>query len=161
METTKPCPHCGEDIVTYLNPTPTVDVVILVPSGTPGSPLDADGVVLIERANEPLGWALPGGFVDEGETCEQAAIREMREETGLDVVLTGLLGVYSDPARDPRQHTMSVVYTGVARDIATLEAGDDAGKARVFPLGQWPELVFDHKDVLADFMVRHARMNLG
>lgn len=114
MQTLKPCPHCGEGIPTYSNPTPTVDVVILVPDGADGE----DGIVLVERLNPPHGWALPGGFVDEGETCEAAAIREMREETGLDVVLTGLLGVYSDPRRDPRQHTMSVVYTGVAKDIS-------------------------------------------
>lgn len=155
MEQKKPCPHCGEDIITYRNPTPTVDVLILVPGGTP----EGDGVVLIERMNPPAGWAMPGGFVDEGETCEQAAVREMKEETGLDVVLTGLLGVYSDPRRDPRQHTMSVVYTGVARDPDQLMAGDDAGRAEVFPLGQWPDLAFDHGQILADFMTLHARMN--
>lgn len=157
MEQKKPCPHCGGEIVMYRNPTPTVDVVILVPGGMP----DGDGVILIERLNPPFGWALPGGFVDVGETCEQAAVREMKEETGLDVILTGLLGVYSDPKRDPRQHTMSVVYTGVARDISELAAGDDAGKAMVFPLGKWPELVFDHDRILADFLVRHTRMNFG
>ncbi len=160
MEKIQPCPHCGGDIVAYVNPTPTVDVVILVPDGT-SSGYSGDGVVLIERLNEPLGWALPGGFVDEGETCEQAAVREMKEETGLDVVLTGLLGVYSDPARDPRQHTMSVVYTGFTRDISTLMAGDDAGKAEVFPLEQWPQLAFDHATILADFMTLHRRMNTG
>ncbi|QGY40731.1 NUDIX domain-containing protein [Pseudodesulfovibrio cashew] len=156
MEVRKPCPHCGEDIVLFANPTPTVDVVILVPGGADG----VDGVVLIERMNEPYGWALPGGFVDEGETCEHAAVREMKEETGLDVILTGLLGVYSDPKRDPRKHTMSVVYTGVARNPDALAAGDDAGKARIFPLGGWPEPVFDHGKILADFLARHDRFNL-
>lgn len=156
MERTKPCPHCGEDIVIYRNPTPTVDVVILVPGGAEGE----DGVVLIERKNPPHGWALPGGFVDVGETCEQAAVREMKEETGLDVVLTGLLGVYSDPKRDPRQHTMSVVYTGFARNPESLAAGDDAGQAVVYPLGQWPELVFDHGRILNDFLAAHNRLNL-
>lgn len=155
MEVKEPCPHCGEDIIKYKNPTPTVDVVIYVPGGTP----DGDGVVLIERLNPPYGWALPGGFIDEGETCEHAAVREMKEETGLDVVLTGLLGVYSDPKRDPRQHTMSAVYTGVARDISLLEAGDDAGQAKIFPLGKWPELVFDHGDILNDFLASHGRLN--
>lgn len=157
MEHKKPCPHCGGQITMYRNPTPTVDVVVLVPEGTP----DGDGVVLIERLNHPLGWALPGGFVDVGETCEQAAVREMKEETGLDVVLTGLLGVYSDPERDPRQHTMSVVYTGIARDAGTLEAGDDAGKVEVFSLGKWPELAFDHARILEDFLLHHARFNSG
>lgn len=155
MQASKPCPHCGKDIVSYCNPTPTVDVVILVPGGADGE----DGVVLIERLNPPHGWALPGGFIDEGETCEQAAVREMREETGLDVILTGLLGVYSDPARDPRQHTMSVVYTGMVRDISALQAGDDAGKARIFPLSRCPETAFDHGLILADFLARHKRLN--
>ncbi len=153
----KSCPHCGGEITLYRNPTPTVDVVVLVPNGTP----QGDGVVLIERNNPPHGWALPGGFIDVGETCEQAAVREMKEETGLDVVLTGMLGVYSDPKRDPRQHTMSVVYTGVARDIGALEAGDDAGKAEIFPLGEWPELAFDHRHILDDFLVNHTRLNQG
>lgn len=155
MESKKPCPHCGGDIVTYRNPTPTVDVVILVPCGAGGK----DGVVLIERKNPPHGWALPGGFVDEGETCEHAAVREMKEETGLDVILTGLLGVYSDPKRDPRQHTMSVVYTGVARNPEALAAGDDAGQAVIYSLGEWPELVFDHAYILNDFIASHQRLN--
>lgn len=155
MEKKTPCPHCGGEIISYANPKPTVDVVIFVPDGTP----EGDGVVLIERRNPPYGWALPGGFVDEGETCEQAAVREMKEETGLDVVLTGLLGVYSDPKRDPRKHTMSVVYTGFARDMSKLVAGDDAGQAVVHPLGQWPDLVFDHARILDDFCARHGRMN--
>lgn len=153
MELKKPCPHCGEDLVIYRNPVPTVDVVILVPDGTP----DGDGVVLIKRLNPPPGWALPGGFVDYGETCEQAAVREMKEETGLDVTLTGLLGVYSDPGRDPRQHTMSVVYTGVARDISKLKAGDDAGKVQIFALGKWPGLAFDHNLILEDFLAHRGR----
>jgi len=155
MEFKTPCPHCGEPVTMYRNPTPTVDVVILVPGGADGE----DGVVLIERKNPPHGWALPGGYVDYGETCETAAVREMKEETGLDVVLTGVLGVYSDPKRDARHHTMSVVYTAVPRDASVLEAGDDAGEARVFPLGRWPELAFDHGQILDDFMRRHSRLN--
>ena len=147
MQSKKPCPHCGELIVAYRNPAPTVDVVCHVPSGE-GGPV---GVVLVERRNPPHGWALPGGFVDYGETCECAAVREMREETGLDVELTGLLGVYSDPARDPRQHTMSVVYTGRASNLDELAAGDDAARARVFPLDGLPELAFDHAVILDDF----------
>ena len=156
VEKRTPCPHCGEELVTYANPTPTVDVVILVPGGCDGK----DGVVLIERLNPPYGMAIPGGFVDEGETCEHAAIREMKEETGLDIILTGLLGVYSDPKRDPRKHTLSVVYMGVARNPEQMVAGDDAGNAMLFPLGEWPELVFDHRKILDDFLVRYNRLNL-
>ncbi|MBG0790427.1 MAG: NUDIX hydrolase [Desulfovibrionaceae bacterium] len=152
MKVRQPCPHCGKEVGVYRNPTPTVDVVIVMPHG------DGEGVVLVRRANPPLGWALPGGFVDYGETCERAAVREMKEETGLDVTLTGLLGVYSDPDRDPRQHTMSVVYTGVPKDPNALKAGDDAAEVRVFPMGRWPEPVFDHAVILSDFLAaRKAR----
>lgn len=144
------CPHCGNPMQRFRNPTPTVDVVIHQPGR---------GVVLVERANPPLGWALPGGFVDEGETVEHAAVREAREETGLEVLLTGLLGVYSDPARDPRKHTMSVVFTAQALDMDKLEAGDDAGRVALHPLDALPELCFDHKKILADFKALLARHN--
>jgi 8-oxo-dGTP diphosphatase len=84
----------------------------------------------------------------------------MEEETGLTVRLTGLLGVYSDPDRDPRGHTMSVAYTGVPEDPSQLAAGDDAADARVYPLGQWPELAFDHAHILADYLAAiEARKN--
>jgi len=147
------CDACGRPLQTYRNPTPTVDVVIYSPS---------DGVVLIERANAPYGWALPGGFVDYGETVERAAVREALEETGLAVVLTGLLGVYSDPARDPRKHTMSVVFTAQAVDVSTIGAGDDAKDAAFFPLDALPEnLVFDHADILSDFLRTLVRFNNG
>lgn len=142
MHGSKPCPRCGEDIVVYRNPVPTVDIVIYEPER---------GVVLIERNNPPLGWALPGGFVDYGETLEHAAVREAREETGLDVSLTGLVGVYSMPCRDDRQHTISVTYSAIAKDPEALLAGDDAGGARFFQLDDLPELVFDHRDILGDF----------
>lgn len=134
----------------HRNPLPTVDVVIHVPGR---------GIVLVERKNPPLGWALPGGFVDCGETCEEAAVREAREETGLDVVLTGLLGVYSDPVRDPRRHTISVVYTAQAVDAARLRAGDDAASAELFPLDSLPLLAFDHGRIVGDFMRQTARLN--
>ena len=155
MSAWKKCPHCGEPVSEYRNPLPTVDVIVLVP----GADGERDGVVLVERRNPPPGWALPGGFVDYGEKCEHAAVRECREETGLEVVLTGLHGVYSDPGRDPRHHTLSVVYTGVARDISLLKAGDDAAKAQVFPLGEWPPLAFDHARILAHFLEAHYRNN--
>jgi len=131
------------------NPAPTVDVVIFVPHR---------GIVLVARKNPPLGWALPGGFVDYGETCEAAAVREAKEETGLDVELTGLLGVYSDPARDPRGHTMSVVYTAQAWDADVLCAGDDAGDAVFFTLDALPPLAFDHGRIVQDFIAGLARL---
>ena len=144
MDDTRPCPHCGETIEVYRNPAPTVDIVIFDPER---------GVLLIERKNEPHGWALPGGFVDYGESTEQAAVREAMEETNLRVVLTGLLGVYSDPSRDPRKHTMSCVYTAVAENVKELKAGDDAANAQFFPPGIWPEnMCFDHEKILDDFL---------
>ena len=124
-------------------PALTVDVVIELVD-RPGRP-----IVLIERRNPPPGYALPGGFVDVGETVEQAARREALEETGLEVSLTRLLGVYSDPARDPRMHTASVVYVGEARGEPC--AGDDAARVRVTALDDLPELAFDHARILADY----------
>lgn len=134
------------------NPYPTVDVIVYEPGL---------GVVLVRRNNPPPGWALPGGFVDYGETCEQAAVRELREETGLDVSLVSLLGVYSDPCRDPRMHTMSVVYIGQAVDASALRAGDDAGEAQWFRLHSLPETAFDHDRILADFIRQVGRLNPG
>jgi 8-oxo-dGTP diphosphatase len=124
----------------HRNPAPTVDVVISVPG---------DRVVLVARRFPPLGWALPGGFVDEGETVEAAAVREAREETGLTVTLTELLGVYSDPRRDPRRHTMSTVFLG--RASGQPVGGDDAAEARAFGWDELPHpLCFDHAEILAD-----------
>lgn len=147
MQTTRDCPQCGAAVETFRNPFPTVDAVIQA-QASDGSP----GVVLIERSNPPHGWALPGGFVDYGESCEQAAVREMKEETNLDVTLSGILGVYSDPERDPRFHTMSVVYLAEAADISRLQAGDDAGKARIYSLAELPPMAFDHGKILEDYI---------
>ena len=148
------CPHCGKPYSMYRNPTPTADVVIYEPDR---------GVVIISRANEPVGYALPGGFIDEGEQAEDAARREMLEETGLDVELTGLLGVYSRPDRDPRQHTLTTVFTGTPRNPDALCAGDDAANAAWYPLDKLPEpLVFDHAKILADFRdVLDGKRRLG
>ena len=137
------CPHCGKTVERFLNPAPTVDVIIHHPDR---------GVVLISRANPPLGHALPGGFVDEGESTECAAVREAFEETHLRVRLTGLLGVYSDPRRDPRRHTLSAVYTAETDNPDDLRAGDDAAQAAFYPLDALPSLVFDHERIVRDFM---------
>lgn len=111
----------------------------------PGRP-----IVLIERANPPYGWAIPGGFVDVGEIVELAAVREAREETGLEVQLIALLGIYSDPARDTRGHTVTAVY--VVEAAGTPVAADDAKNAQWFTLDALPEtLAFDHAQVLADY----------
>lgn len=128
----------------YRNPAPTVDIIIEL-SDRPHRP-----IILIERLHEPFGWAIPGGFVDYGESVETAAVREAQEEIGLTVTLIELLGVYSDPARDARQHTISVVY--VASAIGTPQAGDDAKHFGIFELWQIPQnLCFDHTRILQDY----------
>lgn len=112
----------------------------------PGRP-----IVLIERRNPPFGWAVPGGFVDVGEQVERAAVREAAEETGLTVCLTRLLGVYSDPVRDPRGHTVTVIYVGEAR--GDPRAGDDAAACGIFDPARPPgPLAFDHDAVLRDYI---------
>ncbi len=109
-------------------------------------------IVLIERRNPPPGWAIPGGFVDVGESIEQAALREAQEETALEVTLITLLGVYSDPQRDARGHTASAVYVAVAQ--GTPRAQDDAAAVGVFSPENLPaNLAFDHRRVLADYLV--------
>ena len=112
-----------------------------------------NGIVLIERKNEPRGLALPGGFVDVGECVEDALIREMKEETNLDVTISTLLGVYSDPGRDPRFHTASVVY--VAKATGEPKGGDDAKEAKLYALNEIPmdKLVFDHAKIVKDYLL--------
>ncbi|MGC3997388.1 MAG: NUDIX hydrolase [Anaeromyxobacter sp.] len=131
-------------------PSPTVDVIIQLPG---------DRVVLVRRKYPPPGWALPGGFVDVGETLEAAAVREAREETGLEVELTDLLYVYSDPRRDPRQHTVSTVFLG--RAAGEPAGADDAAEATAFAWSALPSpIAFDHGDILADarrFLLTGAR----
>ncbi len=110
------------------------------------------GIVLIERMNRPLGLAIPGGFVDVGEKVEDALVREMKEETDLDVQITSLLNVYSDPSRDPRFHTASVVYICKAEGIP--KGLDDAKEAIVYKRDEIPfeKLVFDHAKILRDYL---------
>jgi 8-oxo-dGTP diphosphatase len=137
------CPRCGEKIKDYRNPFPTVDIIIEL----------AGGIILIERKNEPLGWALPGGYVDYGESLEDAVVREAREETSLDIFNLRLLGCYSDPERDPRQHNISTVY--VAEGRGNPRAGDDAAHLEIFTLTDLPfPLCFDHTKILADYARR-------
>lgn len=107
------------------------------------------GIILIARKNKPLGWALPGGFVDYGESLEQAAVREALEETGLNVTLIQQLKTYSVPDRDPRHHTISTVFIAKAEGLP--QAGDDAGSVDVFTKENLPSLVFDHAKILADY----------
>ncbi len=126
--------------------TPPLAADILIElADRPGRP-----IVLIERRNPPRGWAIPGGFVDLGETVEQAAVREAREETGLDVTLTALLGCYSRPDRDPRGHTVSLVYVAEAR--GTPVAADDAREVVVCDPADPPRpLAFDHATILEHY----------
>ncbi|MCB2193728.1 MAG: NUDIX hydrolase [Deltaproteobacteria bacterium] len=135
------------------NPYPTVDVIIELDE--PGRP-----IVLVQRANPPLGWALPGGFVDYGESLETAARREAAEETGLTVELVAVLGAYSDPGRDPRQHNLSVVFVG--RASGEPRGGDDAALARAFDPAEPPQpLCFDHGLILSHYLAWRAGLRPG
>ena len=133
----------------YRNPVPTVDVICEMHDGR---------ILLIERRNPPHGWALPGGFVDYGESCEAAAVREAAEETGLEVNLVGQLGTYSDPSRDPRLHTITTVFIAHPADDATPRAGDDAANVGLFTPAEipWKTLCFDHAQILRDHLARSA-----
>lgn len=134
------CPTCGAEVTKHRNPFPTVDIIIEY----------QDGIVLVERKNPPYGWALPGGFVDYGESLESAAVREAREETSLEVSNLRLLGCYSDPARDDRMHTISTVY--IADGCGLLQAADDAANVGVFQRDALPgKLCFDHAAILEDY----------
>lgn len=125
---------------TFKNPIPTIDIIIEV----------KEGIVLIKRKNPPFGWALPGGFVDYGESLEKAAIREAREETSLDVNLIRQFHTYSDPDRDERFHTISTVY--IARAQGEPKAADDANEIGVFNKDNLPSpIVFDHAKILDDY----------
>ena len=124
----------------YRNPLTTVDIIIET----------ENGIVLVERANPPHGWALPGGFVDYGESLEDAARREAEEETTLDVKLVEQFHAYSAPDRDPRHHTVTTVFIAKAEGVP--EGADDARRARVFSEDTLPEaMAFDHGKILSDY----------
>lgn len=129
----------------YKNPSLTVDGILI----------ENDQILLIKRGNDPFKgmWALPGGFVDYGETTEHAIKREMHEETGLLCNIIDLFGVYSDPERDPRGHTVSIVYDLIKAN-GTLQSGDDASDTKFFPLSKLPPLAFDHMNIILDKMER-------
>jgi ADP-ribose pyrophosphatase YjhB (NUDIX family) len=131
----------------FRNPFPTVDIIIEINS------TDNNGIVLISRKNPPFGWAIPGGFVDYGESLEEAAIREAKEETSLDVELIRQFHTYSHPARDPRHHTISTVFIAKADGIPL--ARDDAADAAIFSLQALPEeMAFDHKEIILDYITK-------
>jgi ADP-ribose pyrophosphatase YjhB (NUDIX family) len=122
------------------NPFLTVDAIIEIDSG----------IILIKRKNPPTGWAIPGGFVDYGETLEDAVIREAKEETGLDINLVRQFHTYSDPKRDPRHHTVSTIFIATAAGKPT--AGDDAKEVGIFARETLPgEIAFDHQKILEDY----------
>ncbi len=137
------CPTCGGPVSVYANPLPTADIIVHDP---------VLGVIIIERRNPPPGFALPGGFIDEGEYAEHAALREAMEETSLTVRLEGLLGVYSRPDRDPRAHTLTMVYVARALHPEALKAADDALAAFwCDPAAPPAPMCFDHARILKDF----------
>jgi 8-oxo-dGTP diphosphatase len=126
--------------MTYRNPFPTVDIIIEI----------HEGIILVKRKNPPYGWALPGGFVDYGESLEEAAIREAKEETNLDITLIRQFHTYSAPGRDPRHHTITTAY--LAYGEGTPQAQDDAKEIGIFTRNNLPEqIAFDHKDILEDY----------
>jgi 8-oxo-dGTP diphosphatase len=127
-----------------VTPAIAVDTIIEM-ADRPGRP-----IVLIERRNPPHGWAIPGGFVDVGETLEAAAVREAREETSLEVRLKCLLGIYSDPARDPRGHTVTPVY--IAEATGEPRAADDARRLALHLPQDCPRLAFDHDRIITDYL---------
>lgn len=141
------CPQCGRELEVYKNPKPTVDAIIEMPG---------EGIVLVRRRDFPPGWAIPGGYVEYGESVEDAARREAREETGLEIKLRGLLGVYSAPGRDPRGHTITTAFVATAHGAP--RAGDDAAMVKIFSLDRLPaDMAFDHAAVLKDCLRSNFR----
>lgn len=140
MKKTVSCKKCGAQVEVFKNPILTVDIIIEM----------AGGVVLIHRRNEPRKWALPGGFVDYGETLEEAAAREAKEETSIEVSKLKQFHAYSDPKRDERSHNISVIFT--AKGTGTPHAADDADDIGLFSRDNLPpDLAFDHAEILDDY----------
>lgn len=138
-----------------INPLPTVDIIIEYYKGN-----SYEGIVLIERKNEPYGWAIPGGFVEYNESLEEAAVREAKEETGLEVELQGQLKTYSLPKRDPRKHVITTVF--IAKTKGNFKAADDAVNAGIFTKETLPKnLVFDHRDILRDYFDKSGEAKNG
>ena len=131
-------------LMEYRSPKLTVDGVV-IRNGK---------ILLIKRKNEPFKnrWALPGGFVEYGEAVESAVLREVAEETGLETEITHLVGVYSDPDRDPRGHTVSIAYILSPKDEKEPSGGDDASEAKFFDVNELPPLAFDHDKIIKDAM---------
>jgi len=141
LKKTIQCSKCKNEIEVYKNPIPTVDIIIEI---------ESKGIVLIKRKNPPYGWAIPGGFVDYGESLEEAAMREAKEETNLDVKLARQFHTYSDPKRDPRHHSISTVY--IAKGNGIPQAKDDALEIGIFNELNLPEeIAFDHRSILNDY----------
>ena len=138
------CPKCNNEIEIYENPIPTVDIIIEI---------ELKGIILIKRKNYPYGWAIPGGFVDYGESLEEAAVREAKEETNLEVKLIRQFHTYSDPGRDPRHHSISTAY--IAKGKGKPQAKDDAVEIGIFNESDLPvQIAFDHRSILSNYFKR-------
>lgn len=147
------CSQCGQTTSKYRNPFLTVDIIIECKT-----PEGRQGIILIHRRNNPVVWAIPGGFVDYGESAEEAACREAFEETALKIEELRQFHCYSEPSRDPRQHNVSIVFT--ARAYGTPEAGDDADDVGLFNKDSIPNnLGFDHNLILEDYFSNRYRIN--
>ena len=139
------CQVCGNVTERYKNPYPTADVIVEI----------GGKVLLVRRKNSPYGWAIPGGFIDYGESAEDAARREIKEEAGIEVTNLEQFHVYSDPSRDPRFHTITTVFTAKSDEIPA--AGDDAAETGLFDKTNLPEpIVFDHVVILKDYFRKKA-----
>ena len=136
----------------YPRPAVTADCVVMTKEDVPQ-------VLLVERGNEPYKgcWALPGGFMNMDETTEQCAIRELKEETGLDVQQVWQIGAYSKLGRDPRGRNVCVAYLAIVDKPAAVSGQDDAAKAQWFPIDALPPLAFDHEDIMRDAKVLYLR----